>query len=74
MTVELKADAGTYRPSTPVKLFGRPRTSDYNWSFDMDGRGSQFVLVEPPDKPVVQKPASITVVVNFVQSLANKSR
>jgi hypothetical protein len=40
----------------------------------MDPRASQFLLLEPPAKGVQEKPAVITVVVNFVQSLANKSR
>jgi len=40
----------------------------------MDPRALQFLLVEPADKTVVEKPAAITVIVNSVQSLANKAR
>ena len=74
VTVQLTAEAGTYRPSAPVELFTQARVSQLNWAFSMDPQASHFLLVEPPDKPVVEKPAAITVVVNFVQSLANKMR
>jgi hypothetical protein len=57
-----------------VQLFHQPRTSQFNWIFSMDARASQFLLIEPPDRVIEAKSAPITVVVNFVQSLTNKSR
>jgi Tol biopolymer transport system component len=73
-TVTLKPDGNTFIPSTPVEHFTQPRPSLFSWTFSMDPRGSQFLLIEPASKAAEIKPSPITVVVNFVQSLAGKSR
>ena len=73
-SVELKADGNTFRPSAPVELFTQPRFAAIFWTFSMNARGSQFLFIEPPEKAPNVKPSPITVVVNFVQSLANRSR
>jgi hypothetical protein len=71
-SVALKVDGNTFLPSTPVEHFTQTRLGSFNWTFSMDARGSQFLLIEPPQKTVDVKPSPITVVVNFVQSLAGR--
>ena len=72
MSVELTAVDGTLRPSTPVELFTLPRAGPRNWYFSMDGRAERFLMILPPAQPVEDTPPPITVVVNYVQSLAKK--
>jgi Tol biopolymer transport system component len=73
-SVALKVDGNTFAPAAPVEFFTKPRLGAFNWTFSMDARGSQFLLIEPPEKTATMKPSPITVVVNFVQSLASKAR
>jgi serine/threonine protein kinase/Tol biopolymer transport system component len=73
-SVVLKPDGNTFVASAPVESFTRPRVATFNWTFSTDAGGSQFLFIEPPERVADLKPSPITVVVNFVQSLATTSR
>ena len=74
-SVTMTPVAGTLRPSAPVELFKTTRPAVNNWYYSMDDRGERFLMVVPPEAIAAEpKPSPITVVVNFVQSLANKAR
>jgi Tol biopolymer transport system component len=73
-SVQLKPDGKTFVVSKPVEHFTQPRFNLFNWTFSMDARGSQFLLIEAPQKAAEIKQSPITVVVNFVQSLTNRAR
>jgi hypothetical protein len=73
VSVDLKPDGTSLQPLPPKDLFTQPRYQAFRLDFHVDPRTSQFLLIEPPEATAV-KPAPITVVVNFVQSLANKVR
>jgi hypothetical protein len=74
MSVDLTADGDTLRPSTPVLLFSKPRLPEVlNSLFSVDGRGERFLLVQQPESATAATTEQpITVVLNFVQSLARK--
>jgi len=73
-SVVLKPDGNTFLASAPVESFARPRLGTFNWTFSTDAGGAQFLFIEPPERVADLKPSPITVVVNFVQSLANNRR
>ncbi len=73
-SVVLKPDGNTFVASAPSEYFTRPRFGTFNWTFSADAAGARFLFIEPPDRVADLKPSPITVVVNFVQSLANKAR
>ena len=71
MTVALTFDGGTIRPSTPRPLFPKPLPGNVGLSYTGDARAERLLLIRPPEKPV-DDVATITVIVNFAQSVAKK--
>jgi serine/threonine protein kinase/Tol biopolymer transport system component len=72
MAASLADLTGMPRPSTPVKLFTRPRLGLGNWTYSMDSRGERFLLLQPPEKEAEAPAVPITVILNFVQNLQKK--
>jgi Tol biopolymer transport system component len=71
VTVALTFDGGTIRPSTPRPVFARALPGNLGLSYTGDTRAERLLLIRPPDKPV-EDASSITVIVNFAQSVAKK--
>jgi hypothetical protein len=74
VSVELTNVGGMLRASVPTVLFKKPRASSGNWYYSVNGQADRFLLVQPSEKAVDPVPPPITVVVNFVQSLAGRKK
>ena len=72
MAVDITSAAGTWRPGTAKRLFEARPSGFGNWFYSMNSRADRFLLVQPPEQEAEVEASVITVIVNFVQSLAKK--